>query len=544
MRVADLLVKCLENEGVEYVFGVPGEEMLDLMDAMTDSSIRFIATRHEQGAAFMADAMGRLTGRAGVAVSTLGPGAMNLATGIADANLDHAPLVTITGQIGLEATHKESHQHIDTAHLYEKITKWSTQLDTPVVTPEVVRKAFKTAETEKPGACHIELPEDIAAEEAFGEPLSRQAVLPQAPRAETLRLAANLINHASTPIILSGNGVIRGRASDELRAFAERTGIAVANTFMGKGAVSSSSPLSLSTIGLQERDYVSCGFDRADLVIAVGYDLVEYAASRWNPEHNKTIVHVDFTPSEVDSHYVPSAEVIGDIAASLRLLRDMVSGKNSFAYMRKLREFAVDEMESHADCRRYPITPQKLVYDMRASLGNQDILVSDVGAHKLWIARLYPTYEPNTVLISNGLAAMGFGLPAAIAAKLILPERKVIAACGDGGFLMNAQEMETAVRLRLPIVAVVFNDSGYGLIKWKQLARYNRALGVDFGNPDFAAFAESFGAKGYKPQEAAELLPMLRDALQQDGPAVVDVPVDYTENFRLSERLGHMICPT
>ncbi|MDO8685009.1 MAG: acetolactate synthase large subunit [Armatimonadota bacterium] len=544
MRVADLLVKCLENEGVEYVFGVPGEEMLDVLDAIIDSKIKFISTRHEQGAAFMADAVGRLTGRAGVAISTLGPGAMNLATGIADANLDHAPLIAITGQIGLEATHKESHQHIDTADMFRSITKWSTQIDTPAITSEVARRAFKIAEAEKPGACHIELPEDIAALEVFGEPLARQPAVPQAPRPESLRLAANLINNAERPIILSGNGVIRGRASAELRAFVEKTGISAANTFMGKGAISSRSELSLSTIGLQARDHVSCGFDQADLVIAIGYDLVEYAPSRWNPDRDKTIVHIDFTPSEVDAHYIPTAEVVGDIATSLRDLKNMVHKSSQSDYFLKLRQFVLEELDAHADDKYYPIKPQKLIHDLRKALGDEDILISDVGAHKLWIARLYPTYEPNTVLISNGLAAMGFALPAAIAAKLVRPERKVVAACGDGGFMMNSQEMETAVRLRLPIVIVIFNDFGYGLIKWKQMGKYKREHGVSFGNPDFIQFAESFGAKGYRPEDSTEVLPALEEALRQDVPAIVDVRIDYAENFKLSERLGQLICPT
>jgi acetolactate synthase-1/2/3 large subunit len=544
MRVADLLVKCLENEGVEYVFGVPGEEMLDILDAIVDSHIKFIPTRHEQGAAFIADAIGRLTGRAGVAISTLGPGALNLATGIADANLDHSPLIAITGQIGLEATHKESHQYIDTAEIFRPITKWSTRIDTPSITSEVVRRAFKMAEVEKPGACHIEVPEDIADQDVEGQPLLRQSAVPQIPRPEAVRLAANLINRARNPIMLSGNGVIRGRASGELRAFAEGTGIAVANTFMGKGAISSRSNLSLSTIGLQARDHISCGFDRADLVIAVGYDLVEYAPSRWNPDRDKTIVHLDFTPSEVDAHYVPTADVVGDIATSLRELQQLVDHRPESDYLQRLREYVVDDIESHADDRSFPVVPQKLIYDLRAALDDNDILISDVGAHKLWISRMYPTYEPNTVLISNGLAAMGFALPAAIAAKLVHPERKVIAACGDGGFLMNSQELETAVRLRLPIVVVIFNDSAYGLIRWKQLGKYKREHGVSFGNPDFVKFAESFGARGYRPQTASEVLPAIREAVHQDLPAIVDVRVDYSENIKLSERLGSLICPT
>jgi len=543
MKASDLIVRCLENEGVEYAFGVPGEEMLDLLDSISRSGIRFISTRHEQGAAFMADGYGRLTGRAGLCLSTLGPGAMNLATGLADANLDHAPVVAITGQVGLRVAHKEFHQYIDTVQAYHPITKWNTRLDTPAIIPEVVRNAFRIAEEEKPGATHIELPEDVAELEADGEPMGRNGYHIPAPRQEAIDRALDLIAGSRSPIILSGNGTIRARASRELRMFAEAGNIPVSSTFMGKGAFSARSPLWAGTIGLQARDHIACGFERADLVIAIGYDIIEYPPIRWNPDRDKKILHIDATPAVTDAEYMPAAQVIGDIATSLAMLAGRVDRKDDIGYFRSLRDAMQAELEEFAHFSGSPVPPQKIVVDMRRVLGDEDILLSDVGAHKLWIARLYPAYEPNTVLISNGLAAMGFALPAAIAAKLVHPERRVLAAVGDGGFLMNVQELETAQRLRTPIVVLIFNDNGYGLIKWKQMGRYNKEFGVDFGNPDFVKLAEAFGARGYRPADSTELRPMLKEAFEQDVCSIIDVRVDYSENFRLTERLGQMVCP-
>lgn len=544
MKASDLLVMCLENEGVEYVFGVPGEEMLDLVDSLSRSSIRFISTRHEQGAAFMADGYGRLTGRAAVCASTLGPGATNLITAVADANLDHAPLVAITGQVGLESSHKEYHQYVDLVQLFSPITKWNTRVDTPKIIPEVVRHAFKDAESEKPGATHIELPEDIAELGVEGQPLAREHNPVVVASEGTLMAAAELINKAKNPILLSGNGVIRGKSSHALRRMIDFANIPGATTFMGKGAISAESDLHAGTIGLQAHDHVSCGFDRADLVITVGYDIVEYSPWRWNPNNDKTIVHIDFTPAEVQASYVPAVQITGDIATNIELLTPLLDAHSDRDYYQRLKEFVVTERESHARDTGPKITPQKILYDVRRELGRSDILLSDVGAHKLWIARMFPAYEPNTVLISNGFAAMGFAVPAAIAAKLVYPERKVLAACGDGGFLMNVQELETGHRLGTDVVYLIFNDNGYGLIKWKQMGKYNNEFGVDLGNPDFVKLAESFGARGYRVNDASELAPILHEAYSGPGSAVIDVPVDYRENIKLSERLGQMICPT
>ena len=543
MKASELIARCLENEGVRYVFGVPGEEILDIVDSLADSRVRFIPTRHEQGAAFMADAYGRLTGRAGVCLSTLGPGATNLATGVADANLDHAPLVAISGQAGRDRIHKESHQYVDIIEHLRPLTKWNTRVEMPAVIPEVIRKAFKVAEVEKPGACHIEVPEDVAEEAADGEPLSTERARRPSPDRSALQAAARLIEAASFPLIFAGNGVIRGGASNELRELARGHGIPVVNTFMAKGCMPYDDPLCLLSAGLQARDYISFGFDKADLIIAVGYDPVEYAPKFWNPERKKHIIHIDFTPAEVDGFYQPAVEVVADVREALELLNGLVKGQKDSAPYRDLRRFILEQLEEGATDDGFPLKPQRILRDLRACMGREDILVSDVGSHKLWIARTFPAYEPNRVLISNGLAAMGFALPAAVAAKLVHPERKVVAVSGDGGFLMNVQELETARRLDLAIVNVIFRDGGYNLIQWKQQTRLGRESGVEFGNPDFVMLAQAFGAKGYRVESARDLAPALRDALASPGPTIVDVPVDYRENPKLTARLGQLVCP-
>jgi len=542
MKASDLIVQCLENEQVRYVFGLPGEEILDILDSFLDSRITFVPTRHEQGAAFMADAYGRLTGRPGVCLSTLGPGATNLATGVADANLDRAPLVAITGQAGRDRIHKESHQRVDIVEHLRPLTKWNTRVETAAVIPEVIRKAFKLAQSEKPGACHIEVPEDVAGEAIDGTPLSTERARRPSPDRQALETAARLIEAASFPLIFAGNGVIRGRASGELRAFARAHGIPVAHTFMAKGSMPYDDDLCLLSVGLQARDYISCGFDKADLIIAVGYDPVEYAPKFWNPDRKKPIVHIDFTPAEVDSFYQPAVEVVADVREAIELLGGLVKGQKDPAPYQTLRRYILAELQEGADDDGFPLKPQRILRDLRASMGREDILISDVGTHKLWIARTFPAYEPNTVLISNGYAAMGFALPAAIAAKLVHPERKVVAVSGDGGFLMNCQELETACRLGLGIVNVIFRDGGYNLIQWKQQTHLGRESGVKFGNPDFVALAAAFGAKGYRVDSARALGPILAQALAHPGPSIVDVPVDY-ENAKLTAGLGHLICP-
>ncbi len=528
---------------MQFIFGLPGEENLRFLDALSDSSIRFIPVRHEQAAAFMADVYGRLTQKAGVCLSTLGPGATNLVTGVADAFLDRAPLVAITAQVSLERVHKESHQAIDIVGMFRTITKWNARVERPSVIPEVIRKAFKIAQTEKPGACHIELPEDVADADTDARPLEFERPRRPSPDRPSLKMAAELIDGAVRPIILAGNGVIRGKASEELLRFSKATGIPVANTFMGKGVVPWDYDLSLLTIGLQAHDYVNCGFDQADLVIAVGYDLVEYAPKHWNPTLDKRILHIDFTPSEVDAAYQPTLEIVADIRETLELLRPLVTTPKQLAYPRTLRNAILDDLKQAATGESMPMKTQRILHDLREVLGPRDLVISDVGAHKLWIARMFLAREPNTVLISNGFASMGIALPGAIAAKLLEPERPVVAICGDGGFLMNAQEIETAVRLKTNPVIIVFNDGGYGLIAWKQMAQFGRTFATDFTNPDFVVFAESFGAKGYRVESAGDLKRVLREALTQRVPSVIDVPVDYSEHARLTQAFGSIVCP-
>ncbi len=542
MNAAELIVACLENERVRYVFGLPGEENLDLLDALLASSIRFIMTRHEQGAAFMADVYGRLTGRAGVCLSTLGPGATNLITGVADANMDRAPLVALTGQVGLDRMHKESHQYLDTVALFRPVTKWNVGLRTPEVIPEAIRKAFKLAQTEKPGATHIEVPEDVAGQAATGSPLLAQFPRLGPPAPEQVERARRVIAEARSPVILAGNGVARGWAAEALHRFAERLNIPVATTFMGKGVFPDDRPLALGTIGLQAHDYVNTGFDRADVVIAVGYDLVEYPPHLWNPDRDKQIVHVDMSPAEVDASYIVAVGVVGDITDSLEALVERVPPREG-AGASQLRQMLLEEMAQHRDDPAFPLKPQRILAELRAALGPEDIVISDVGAHKLWLARMYPCYRPQTCIISNGFASMGIAVPGAVAARLTHPDRRVVAVTGDGGFLMNSQELETAARLGTAFVVLVFADGTYGLIKWKQINRFGRPAFVDFTNPDFVRYAESFGAKGYRIQAADELAPVLREALEGNTLAVISCPVDFRENLRLTERLGRLVCP-
>lgn len=556
MKASDLFVKCLENEGVKFIFGVPGEENMDLLESLRsmsesgETTIQFITTRHEQGAAFMADVYGRLTGKAGVCLATLGPGATNLFTGIADANMDNAPLIAITGQSSMASSHRESHQYIDVVECFRPVTKWTTRITHGVVIPEVIRKAFKLAEMEKPGACHIELSEDIAKSELVPKNIKDLIPLPiyethySAPDPTVLEKAAKLIDESKYPIILSGNGVIRGRASEALRNFAKKTNISVAATFMGKGAISYRDEHSLMSVGLQSHDYVACGFDRSDLIIAVGYDFVEYSPQFINPDKDKKIIHIDFKHSEVDNCYNTDVELVGKIEDSLVLLTEIVKCKKDIKYNLRLREFILGQLCEHKDNDNFPVAPQRILFEIRNALNDDDILISDVGAHKLWVSRMYPAYEPNTVLISNGFASMGFSLPGAIAAKLVHPEKNVVVVTGDGGFLMNDQELETACRLKVAIVIVIFCDSEFGLIAWKQMARYKKKFGISFNNPDFCKLAEAYGAASYRIKKTKELPCVLRKSLEhKDTPVIIEVPVDYSENMKLTEKLGHLVCP-
>jgi acetolactate synthase-1/2/3 large subunit len=543
VKAAELFVRCLENEGVEAIFGLPGEENLDIMDCLLESKIRFVSTRHEQAAAFMADVYGRVTGRAGVCLATLGPGATNLITGVADANMDHAPVVAVSGQSATTRMHKESHQYLDLVNLFRPITKFCTQVIEPETVPEVVRKAFKRAQAEKPGVSYIDLPENIAKMEVDGkEPLTVETAFPPCAAAAAIAQAVEIINSARFPLILAGNGVLRARAAAQLVRFGEKLNIPVANTFMAKGVIPFSHSLWLGSVGMQAKDYaVACGFDRADVVLCVGYDMVEYHANRWNSDLERKIVHIDLSPAEVDEYYIPAVEVVGDIGVTLDAIAQRAQPQKQFPA--SLWQAIMDELSEHAYDASFPLKPQRLVWDLQRVFASRSTVVCDVGAHKMWMARMYQPERPNTCIISNGFAAMGIALPGAIAAKLAFPNRTVAAVTGDAGFMMNCQEIETALRIGTPVVIVVWNDGGYGLIGWNQMRRFGRTSHVDFGNPDFVKFAESFGAKGYRVSAADELLPILKQAIADNTVVVVDCPVDYSENMKLTERLSKLVCP-
>jgi acetolactate synthase I/II/III large subunit len=537
---AQLFVRCLENEGVEYVFGIPGEETLDLNEALDHSeSIQFLPVRHEQGAAFMADAYGRLTGRAGVCLGTLGPGATNLVTGLADAYLDRAPVVALTGQTGLSEMHKESHQYIDIVRMMKPVTKWNARIHDPEIIPEAVRKAFALAEREKPGATHLELPDDVMEAEARGTPVPRRPSPLVEPVAAELHRAAELLQSCERPVVLAGNGVVRQQAAAALRRFCEQTGLNVITTFMGKGVTDADDPHTLFTAGLRAQDYPKGFMGKADLVVCVGYDLVEWAPAYWNPRRDRRIICIDTVAAEVDEHYVPDVELTGGIGTILTHLGNLVSAKPPARLAappyRELLRLALEQGSDDG----FPVKPQRVLRDLREVMGPDDVLISDVGAHKLWVSRLWPAHQPNTVLISNGAAAMGFAVPAAIAAKLVLPrERHVVTISGDGGFLMNVQELETAKRLGLAIVNLVWTDSAFGVIELHQMRKFGRLAGTMFTNPDLVALAESFGLPGLRVESAEELVPTLRRAFELDTSCVVEIPIDYRENARFSERIG------
>jgi acetolactate synthase-1/2/3 large subunit len=538
-KASDVFVECLEAEGVRWVFGIPGEETLDLSESLEQSSVQFVPVRHEQGGAYMADAIGRLTGRAGVCLGTLGPGATNLVTAVADSFLDRAPLVALTGQSDLERMHKESHQYIDLIGILRPVVKWNARVSSPEIVPEVVRKAFKVAESEKPGATHLELPEDVMAMPLDAVPLRRREPVQPEPGGKELQRAAELIDAAENPIALAGNGAIRAHASRALRAFVHTTGIPVAETFMAKGLIDYEDPHSRGTVGLQARDYEMAGFEDADLVITIGYDLVEHSPEHWNPRGDKQIIVIDSVAAEIDEFYMPEVELIGDIAHVLARLaasshRPPVTPFPSCA----LHDMVIGALGEARGDDHFPMRPARVLWDIREALGPQDMLVSDVGLHKLWIGRMFPAHEPGTVLIANGLAGMGFALPSAIGAKLVYPDRNVVAVSGDGGFLMNCQELETAVRLKTPIVNVIWENQEFGSIAWKQDKKFGHHFGVDFGNPDFVKLAEAFGMPAWRCSTAEEFGQLLGRALALEVPSLIVVPIDYSIDVAISEQLG------
>jgi acetolactate synthase-1/2/3 large subunit len=548
VKASDLFVRCLEAEGVERIFGVPGEENADMMMSLENSSIEFVLCRHEQAAAFMADGYGRLTGKAGVCLSTLGPGATNLVTGLADANMDRSPVVAIVGQASTRRLHKESHQNQNTIDMLRPISKWAFSVHRGTAIPEMVRKAFKVAEQEKPGVTVLELPEDIAKVDVDNIPMAPHKTRRAAADYKAVREAADLIAGSKNPVILSGNGAIRKRAAAQLRRLARKTGIPVINTFMGKGAMPRDDEHCLFTIGLQQRDYANIALDASDLVIAVGYDLVEYSPSHWNRKGGKTILHIDFAPAEVDEDYDVEVEVVSDVADALWQINERLNeicGDRlplfDIAERQKLRQTILDDLNAQNGDTGFPMKPQKILHDVREFMGPEDILLSDVGAHKMWVSRYYQCDEPNTCLISNGFCSMGFAFPAGMGAKYAHPDKRVLAVCGDAAFMMNVQDFETAVRKKLNVVALIWLDGEYGLIKWKQQNEFDgRHSDLAFNNPDFEMLARSFGGWGRTLTAHNQLPGALEEAFSQDGPAIIAVPVDYAENRKLTKRLGDL----
>lgn len=541
-NTAQLLVECLEEEGVHYIFGIPGEENLAVMEALTHSKIEFITVRHEQGAAFMADVYGRLTGKAGVCMATLGPGATNLITGVADADCDGAPLVAISGQVGTDKMHITAHQYLDLRAMFEPITRRAYTVVRPDTMAEITRLAFKYAEREKPGATFIDLPVNIS-KMPVGEnekPLQRKQILPETALESQIEAAATMISYAKNPVILAGSSVIRSHAAEMLTKFAEKLKLPVINTMMSKGAIPFDNPYSLWTVGIPMEDYQTKVLEKASLVIAIGYDIIEYAPAKWHLG-NADIIHIDTMPADINKNYEPKVEVVGNIPNSLERIMEKAARLQEPKYALEIRKRMVDEHESYAEDMSFPVKPQKALIDCRKVMGEDDIVISDVGANKVWIARHYNCYKPNTCLISNGFATMGIAVPGAIAAKLVHPDKKILAITGDAGFMMNCQEFETAHRLGTNFVTLIFNDASYGLIKWKQDMHYGHHEYVDFTNPDFVKFAESVGAIGYRIKKTEELLPTLQKAFKQDKPVIIDCPVDYSENMTLTHHLEKLV---
>ena len=543
MKAAELFVSQLQEEGVTCLFGLPGEENLHLLEALRKADLKVVITRHEQAAAFMAATFGRLTGRAGVCFSTLGPGATNLATGVAHAQLIGAPLVSISAQKARKENRQGKFQLVDVVGLMKPITKKAISIVDPNTIPTVLREAFKTAEAERPGAVHIELPEDVAEEEATAGVQKRGEARRPAPDPQAVHSAVQLIERAQTPLLIISSGANRKRVTSSLLAFLEKTGIYAAHTQMGKGVLSDDCEYSLFATGIHRRDYVNCGIDRADLVITVGYHIGEYPPFLWNEKRDKTILNIDFVESEPDPYFNPAVEVIGDISLSLEKIAERVAGKRNFPAFARARSLIAEKIYERPESR-YPPLPQEIVREVREALSAEDIIALDNGIYKLWFSRLYPTFRPNTFLVDNALATMGAGLPAGIAAKMLLPRRKVLAVVGDGGFMMNSQELETALRLRVPIVILLLNDNAYGFVKWKQRNLNLENFGMDLSNPDFVRYAESFGARGIRLERGQKLAPVLARAFSLNEVVLVECPIDYSANYEVfSLELGNLVCP-
>ena len=546
MKASDLFIRCLEAQGVDTIFGVPGEENADIMISLLNSSIEFVVCRHEQSAAFMACMYGHLTRKPGVCLATLGPGATNLITGVANADMDHAPVVAILGQASTHRLHKESHQNMDAISMYKPAVKWASSIRDADVIPEVIAKAFKIATSSKPGATVIELPEDIAQEEVKAEPLVESAEARPEERADPKQVdrALELLEKSKKPILLVGAGCVREGCDKTLEEFLNKTGIYAASTFMGKGAVSAKLPQSLYCVGLGMKDIALQAFDKSDLVICAGYDLVEWPPERWNEGCKKKIIHIDTLTSEVDKEYIHNVELVGNLKGTFQSLNAKLTSvhKKDEKEFANIRETITKELCEYDNDEGFPIKPQRILSDLRSVMRDNDILISDVGAHKMWVARQYPTYESNTCFISNGFCSMAGSVPGAVAAKRLHPEKRVVALCGDGGFMMGIQAVPTAVRYKVPITILLWEDDFYGLIKWKQEAAYNEFSHVDLHNPDLAELAKAFGCNAVRIESVGQLKPALEKSFKEkEKPTVIVVPVDYSENMKLTKRLGKIL---
>ena len=534
MKASDLFVKALENEGVEYVFGIPGEENLDFLNSLKDSKIKLILTRHEQGAGFMAATVGRLTGKPGVCLSTLGPGATNLVTPAAYANLGAMPMLMITGQKPIKKSKQGRFQIIDTVDMMRPITKYSKQIVNGNSIPSMTREAFRIAQEERPGAVHLELPEDIAAEEC--EERIFEVVGYRRPDADdqAITKAVRMIEEAKMPLILIGAGANRKRTSEALRKLIETTQIPYFTTQMGKGVVDARHPQYLGTAALSDNDFLHCAISRADLIINIGHDVIEKPP--FFMSDRQKVIHVNFFPAHVDDFYFPQLIVVGDIATSVEHLARHLKEKRTnwdFSYFKRIQDNVKEHLTKYFEDDRFPILPQRVVNIVRKQLPDDGIVTLDNGVYKIWFARSYPCYQPNTLLLDNALATMGAGLASAIAAKMIKPDKKVISICGDGGFMMNSQELETAVRLGLDLTVIVLNDGGYGMIKWKQEGVGFDSFGLDYNNPDFVKYAESYGACGYRPDSVQGFSDTLEKTLNASGVHVIDLAVDYSLNHSI-----------
>jgi acetolactate synthase-1/2/3 large subunit len=544
MKASDLFVKALENEGVEYIFGIPGEENLDMLNSLKDSSIKLILTRHEQGAGFMAATYGRLTGKVGVCMATLGPGATNLVTPAAYANLGGMPMLMITGQKPIKKSKQGRFQIVDIVQMMQALTKSSRQVVNGDNIPSMIRESFKIALQERPGAVHLELPEDIACEECTKNPFA--VYTPRYPKADdnSINITIEMIEKARQPLILIGAGANRTRIGSSLKSFIEKTGIPFFMTQMGKGVINEFHPLCLGTAALSSNDYLHCAIERADLIINIGHDVIEKPPF-FMQEGGTKVIHINFLPSQVDDTYFPQLDLVGDIASSIQTLAYNIQKQShwDFDYFMRVIKESQEHITKYFKDDRFPILPQRAVKDIRDVMPRDAIITLDNGVYKIWFARNYKCFEPNTMLLDNALATMGAGLASAIAAKMVHPEKKVLSVCGDGGFMMNSQELETAVRLNLDLVVIILNDSAYGMIKWKQEGMGFDDFGLDYKNPDFVKYAESYGAIGHRPNSTKEFMNTLDKALNTKGVHLIDLAVDYSLNHTiLNELLKNKTC--